>query len=122
MEHLHSSGKLSFLDTLITVKPCGAYSTELFVKPMSAPIILNFASAHSMSTKRALLNEQMNRAVRLSSDREACNRNLSQMKDLFILNGYPGHLVDRAARSAVSRPYRRRDDRGPAASLNPQFT
>ena len=119
MEHSHSTGKLSFLDTLITVKPCGAYTTELFVKPMSAPIILNFASAHSMSTKRAMLNEQMNRAVRLSSDREACNRSLSQMKDLFILNGYPRHLVDRAARSAVSRPHRRRDDRGPSGQSEP---
>ena len=61
-------------------KPCGAYTTELFVKPMTSPVILNFASAHSVSTKTALLNEQMNRAVRLSSDREACNRSLDQMK------------------------------------------
>ena len=111
IEHSYQTGKLSFLDTLITVKPSGHYTTELFVKPMTAPIILNFASAHTMSTKRALLNEQMNRAVRLSSDREACQRSLRQMKDLFITNGYPQGLVERAARSALARPHRQRKPR-----------
>ena len=36
LEHSYHTGQLSFLDTLITVKPCGTYTTELFVKPMAA--------------------------------------------------------------------------------------
>ena len=103
IEHSYSTGRLSFLDTLISVQPCGSCTTELFVKPMAVPIILNFASAHSMSTKKAMLNEQINRAVRLSSDGDACKRSLHQMKGLFISYGYPEHLVDSAARSAMSR-------------------
>ena len=59
MDHTEPTGKLAFLDTLITVHPSGTYTTELFFKPMTAPIILHYTSAHPMSTKRAVLNAEI---------------------------------------------------------------
>ena len=55
LEHTYYSGTLSFLDTMITVNPDGTYTTELFIKPMAAPIILHYESAHPLKTKRGAL-------------------------------------------------------------------
>lgn len=63
MEHTEHTGKLAFLDTLITVHPSGTYSTELYFKPMTAPIILHYTSAHPKSTKKAVLNAEIQRII-----------------------------------------------------------
>ena len=39
LEHAYDTGTMSFLDTMITVHPDGRYTTELFIKPMTAPIV-----------------------------------------------------------------------------------
>ena len=96
MDHTENTGKLAFLDTLITVHPSGTYTTELFFKPMTAPIILHYTSAHPMSTKRAVLNSEIQRAIRVSSDRDTTERSLSTIKQLFSQNGYPPDLITRA--------------------------
>ena len=71
MDSTFQTGQLPFLDTLITLHPSGAYTTELYFKPMTAPIILHYGSAHPMSTKRAVLNAEIQRAIKVSSGEQA---------------------------------------------------
>ena len=59
---------------MLTVRANGSYSTELYMKPMTAPIIMHFRSAHSIGTKKGILKSQIKRAVKLSSDIEARKR------------------------------------------------
>ena len=95
IDHTEFTGKLAFLDTLITVHPSGTYTTELYFKPMTAPIILHYTSAHPMSTKRAVLNSEIQRAFRVSSDRATTDRSLGAVTHLFLQNGYPLDIINR---------------------------
>ena len=96
IDHTGTAGKLAFLDTLITVSPSGAYTTELYFKPMTAPIILHYTSAHPMSTKKAVLNAEIQRAIRVSSNGPTTERSLQAITDLFTQNGYPEDIVRRS--------------------------
>ena len=86
---------IPFLDTLITVQEDGTYSTELYIKPMAAPIIIHYSSAHPMQCKYSVLYSQLLRAKRLGSDQEAQKRGLAKMTALFRQNGYPTRLIER---------------------------
>ena len=99
MEHTDSTSTLAFLDTLLTVHPSGTYTTELYFKPMTAPIILHYTSAHPMSTKRAVLNAEVQRAMRVSSNPQALNHSLAAVSKLFRRNGYPTHIIERTIKN-----------------------
>ena len=104
IEHTGSSGgTLAFLDTLITVRPSGTYTTELYFKPMTAPIILHYSSAHPMSTKKAVLNAEVQRAIRVSSDQQTRERSLSAVTQLFVDNGYPLNIIKRTITNNTHR-------------------
>ena len=107
LEHTYYSGSLPFLDTMFTVHPNGNYTTELFIKPMAAPIILNYESAHPKKTKLGILTSQTKRAIRVSSSPDATSRSLDKIKHLFLDNGYPEHIIDRTFRTSL-RPTRLR--------------
>ena len=97
-------GKLAFLDTLITVQSDGTYSTELYYKPMAAPIILPYDSAHPARVKKAVLSGQLQRASRLGSHSEAIDRGIAKVKALFRANGYPDRLIRTTARRVLAMP------------------
>ena len=99
MESSTKTGSIAFLDTTISVKPDGSYTTELYIKPTSAGVIMNYDSAQPATTKRAVLKSQIQRAIRLSSDEEAQHRSINLISELFANNGYP----KRAIKSAVWR-------------------
>ena len=90
-----TSRSIPFLDTNITVQEDGTYSTELYIKPMAAPIIIHYASAHPMQCKRSVLHSQLLRAKRLGSDRQAQERGMTKIETLFRHNGYPNRLIQR---------------------------
>ena len=87
------NGCIPYLDTTITVRQDGTYSTELYIKPMAAPIIIHFSSAHPIQCKRSVLYSQLLRAKRLGSDREAQERGMAKIESLFRHNGYPNKLI-----------------------------
>ena len=89
------SRSIPFLDTTITVQEDGTYSTELYIKPMAAPIIIDYMSAHPIQCKRAVLHSQLLRAKRLGSDRQAQERGMAKIETLFRNNGYPNRLIQR---------------------------
>ena len=63
---------------------------------MTAPIILHYTSSHPMSTKKAVLNSEIQRAMRVSSDRPTTERSLIAIRNLFIQNGYPENIIKRS--------------------------
>ena len=89
------NGSIPFLDTLITVQDDGKYTTELYIKPMAAPIIIHYTSAHPMQCKRSVLHSQLLRAKRVGSNREAQQRGIEKIEALFRHNGYPNRLIQR---------------------------
>ena len=101
MEHSSDSGQIAFLDTELTLHHDDTYTTEIFIKPMTAPIILDFHSAHPMSTKRAVLHSQMTRAIKLSSNTAAMNRSLDKICKLFANNHYPSTLINKIRKTCV---------------------
>ena len=90
-----AGGQIPFLDTVITVHDDGVYNTELYVKPMAAPIIVHYNSAHPMQCKRSVLYSQLLRAKRLGSDKAAQKRGMSIIETLFRHNGYPNKIIQR---------------------------
>ena len=89
------SNSIAFLDTTLTIHPNGKYCTELYIKPMAAPIILPYNSAHSIQTKKSILYSQLLRAKRVGSDKEAQKRGLLKIENIFKMNGYPNNLIQR---------------------------
>ena len=53
LEDSSKSGKVAFLDTLITLDSNSKYSTELYIKPNHSGIIIHQTSSHPMSTKKS---------------------------------------------------------------------
>ena len=61
------AGSVPFLDIRITRHSDQSYTTELFVKPTHSGITLHYDSAHPKRTKENTLENELRRAVRLSS-------------------------------------------------------
>ena len=112
IERSDIAGGIPYLDTWIDVKDDGSYSTELFIKPMAAAIILPYDSAHAMQTKRAVLTSQTVRAIRIGSNTAARNRGLEKIRGLFIQNGYPKAMVEKHIKTEQRKYEEDRDRRG----------
>ena len=91
-----NGGYIPFLDTTISVQQDGTYSTELYIKPMAAPIIIHFTSAHPMQCKHSVLYSQLLCTKRLGSDKKKSQeRGMTKIESLFRHNGYPNKLIQR---------------------------
>ena len=102
IETTENSDSIPFLDTELTVEPSGKYTTELYIKPTSAGIILHADSAQPWKTKRAVLHSQTRRAIRLSSNEDARKRSIKRVKDLFTNNGYNSKTISTAINTCVT--------------------
>ena len=98
LDHTGESTAIPFLDFLLTKRVDHTYSTELYVKLMTAPIITHFYSGHSMGAKKGILKAQIKRAMKLSSDTAARHRSLDKVRKLFEANQYPAALIDQTIR------------------------
>ena len=108
---------MPFLDTTITVKPNGKYITELYIKPMSACIILHAESAQPWKTKRAVLHSQIRRAIRLSSDQDARPRSINRIKELFSNNGYNNKTINKAVHTCTTRRLQTKRNSAPVTRM-----
>ena len=72
-----------------------AHTSQLYIKPMTAPIIIHYKSAHPIQCKRSVLFSQLLRAKRLGSDRNAQERGMTLIEALFRHNGYPNKFIQR---------------------------
>ena len=96
--------QIPFLDTLVTLEENGALTTELYIKPMAAPIILPFTSAHPIQTKRSVLYSQLLRAKRLGSSPAAQNRGMDKIEALFRANEYPKKMIQKTKFRVKTKP------------------
>ena len=103
MENTETSGSIPFLDTKITVEPTGKYTTELYIKPTSSGIILHANSAQPWRTKRAVLESQVTRAIKLSSDEKAKDRSIGLIQNLFTTNGYSKKTINKTVHRVLNR-------------------
>ena len=95
-------GQIPFLDTLLSIRSDGHYSTQLYVKPIAASIILPFDSAQPFKMKKAVAKSQFLRALRVSSDPNSANRSTDKIHALFRANGYPSRWLGGIARQAMN--------------------
>jgi hypothetical protein len=98
-------GQIPFLDTLISVRPDGHYTTQLYVKPVAAPIILPYDSAQPFKMKKAVAKSQFLRALKVSSDHASAKRSTDMTHALFRANGYPSRWLHGVARQASKQHY-----------------
>ena len=98
----NDENQVPFLDTLLTVHRNGKFTTELYIKPMAANIILPYSSAHPVQTKRSVLYAQLLRAKRLGSNQPAKERGMNKIEDLFRENGYPHNMIKRTRHRITS--------------------
>ena len=95
-------GQIPYLDTMLSVHPDGHYSTQLYVKPVAASIILPFDSAQPFKMKRAVAKSQFLRALKVSSDPVSAKRSTNIIHSLFRNNGYPSRWLNGVARQAMN--------------------
>ena len=113
-----TNGSIPFLDTKISMLPDDKYSTELYIKPTSSEVIINFQSAQPMQMKKAVLNAQIRRATRLSSDAQAQRRSLERITTLFQSNGYPHKLILSSIKNIQSNKKTDRNHRAPSKRIS----
>lgn len=108
LEHTADTGDLAFLDTKIKISESGAYSSELYRKPMAAPVIIHYKSALPMTTKKNAVRSQFLRALQVSSPGLPRTRSLQIIEDLFVKNGYPPSMLKKVKREVLHRDLSRR--------------
>lgn len=112
MDDSHSTGSISYLDTLISIGSDGKYSTELFIKPNHSGIVIHYSSSQPMVTKKSVIRNEFKRAQKLSSDEQATARSCNKIQNIFECNGYPKQMIRRLRREASSQhPQQRRYQR-----------
>lgn len=90
---LPNENKLPFLDTLVT-RSNNKFHFELYVKPTHSGACLPFSAYVPTSRKRALVQSELLRANRISTDRMRQTRSVDKIKEKFKENGYPAKFVN----------------------------
>ena len=101
MEHTGESAEIAFLDTLLTLRANGACTTELYIKPMTAPHNYALPLGPLHGYEKGILKSQIKRAIKLSSDPEAKERSLNRMSVLFRGNDYPLSVINQTIRNCT---------------------
>ena len=63
---------------------------------MASPIIIYFTSAQPMQVKLAVRHSELLRAKRTGSNREAIERGVQKVRNIFLANGYPNRIINPA--------------------------
>ena len=63
----------------------------------------HYTSAHPMSTKRTVLNSEIKRVIKVSSDNQARHRSKHRVNTLFEHNGYPTAMLDKSIKNNLHK-------------------
>ena len=91
-EKQNSDGKLSFLDTIVTLRQTHEgvlLEHELFQKETHSGMYLNYESHCSQQTKWNIVREEARRAIRSCSSLDLAWKHLEKFRRDFIHSGYP---------------------------------
>ena len=100
LELPREDGYLPLLDTAMKINPDGSLSYKLYSKPASKRITLHHDSHHPGSTKKAIIDNEMRRALQNSSAENSAAA-IRETTQKLINNGYPADSVKRAFRKGT---------------------
>lgn len=89
-----SDGKLPFLDTLVTLSPNRKFEFQLYIKPTHSGTCLPYESHVPMNRKHNLVNTELERANRISSEQfKQVSKQLIKTK--LCKNGYSSEVIQK---------------------------
>ena len=94
-----SRRQIDFLDLTIHVQEVSDQPQfELFIKPTSLGIFLNYNSGYPKSTIMNSARNELMRAVRNGSTEEFKQRGINKIKEMLISNDFPPNVIERLLR------------------------
>ena len=92
---LNENNKISFLDVLIDTNNTNNFTTSTYKKPSSNnSCTLNFKSECPFRYKKAIINNLISRAKLISSSKTIFHKEVENIKQALINNGFPNYIVD----------------------------
>ena len=91
----NKNNKISFLDVLIDTNNNNNFTTSTFQKPSNNnSCTLNFKSECLFRYKKAIINNLISHAKLISSSKTIFYKEVENMKQALINNGFPNNIVD----------------------------
>ena len=92
---LNKNNKISFLDVLIDTNNNNNFTTSTYKKPSSNnSCTLNFKSECPFRYKKAIIRNVISRAKLISSSKTLFYKEVKNIKQALIDNGFPNYIVD----------------------------
>ena len=90
---ISKNNQISFLDVLV-IKNGSEILTSVYRKPSASNRYIHYTSAHPWKDKTAAMRFLKARALDYCSP-QFLDAELTFLKQIFLLNGYPSHIIDR---------------------------
>ena len=98
-----SLNEIPFLDIKVLLNN-NQVSTDIYYKPTDTHHFLPFNSSHPRHTKVSIPYSQARRLCTIIDDELQLKNRLNEMKDFFLLRGYPSLLIDDSIKKALDIP------------------
>ena len=95
--------QLPFLDVLVTRNHNRSFSTDVYRKPTNTDLYLNYNSAVNENFKFNLIGCLLDRAYKICSSFESFHFQIVKIRNFFIKNSYPQHLIDSIVRRKLDK-------------------
>jgi len=105
-ETSEDAGKVDYMDVSIAITAEGKISHRLFQKPCHSGLLIDYTSAVPAHVKKAVVQSQFLRALRLSSDEETRAESDRMIMDQLRVNHYPENFIAEC-RDNAKKPKRR---------------
>jgi hypothetical protein len=92
-----------FLDIKLTIQNDGHIITSVYVKPTDKGIYTNFHSQLPNTYKKSVIKTLVNRAIKYSSTWSDFHSEVNRLRQTFVNNSYPQHLIDRIIRDRLDK-------------------
>ena len=99
---LNKNNKISFLDVLIDANNNNNFTTSTYKKPSSNnSCTLNFEGECPFRCRGAIVHSLMSRAKLISSSKAVFYKEVENIKQALINNGFPNYIVDEQIKRVV---------------------
>ena len=99
----YSRTEIQFLDTVIYKSDSNVH-TKIYTKPTDKKLYLHYNSSHPYHTKRSIPFSQAIRYRRIITEDSVLQQQLLELKDKFVIRGYPQHLILQQINKAQNIP------------------
>ena len=103
---LSKNNKISFLDVLIDTNNNNNFTTSTYKKPSSNnSCTLNFKSECPFRYKKAIIRNVISRAKLISSSKTIFHKEVKNIKQALIDNGFPNYIADEQIKRMIKDVY-----------------